>query len=152
MSELFLKIVVMSISASWLVLAVLILRLVLKKAPKWMNVLLWGIVAIRLICPFTIESPVSMIPDSVGSGKFVSEWMDDYVGNVDIHHSDSVYYDAAIGTGREPISDGEGGYYVVTKHDQLGEPATIKNTVVPVLSVMWVTGITVLALYTVISS
>ena len=107
MSELFLKIIVMSISASWLVLAVLILRLVLKKAPKWMNVLLWGIVAIRLICPFTIESPVSMIPDSVGSGKFVSEWMDDYVGNVDIHHSDSVYYDAAIGAGREPISDGD---------------------------------------------
>lgn len=151
MSELFLKIVVMSISASWLVLAVLILRLVLKKAPKWMNVLLRGIVAIRLICPFTIESPVSMIPDSVGSGKFVSEWMDDYVGNVDIHHSDSVYYDAAIGAGREPISDGEGGYYVVTKHDQLGEPATIKNTVVPILSVMWVTGIAVLAFYTVIS-
>ncbi len=151
MSGLFLKIVVMSISASWLVLAVLILRLVLKKTPKWMNVLLWGIVAIRLICPFTIESPVSMIPDSVGSGKFVSEWMDDYVGNVDIHHSDSVYYDAAIGAGREPIYDGEGGYYVVTKHDQLGEPATIKNTVVPVLSVMWVTGITVLVLYTVIS-
>ena len=151
MSELFLKIIVMSISASWLVLAVLILRLVLKKAPKWMNVLLWGIVAVRLICPFTIESPVSMIPDSVGSGKFVSEWMDDYVGNVDIHHSDSVYYDAAIGAGREPISDGEGGYYVVTKHDQLGEPATIKNTVVPVLSVMWVAGITVLAFYTVIS-
>ncbi len=151
MSELFLKIVVMSISASWLVLAVLILRLVLKKAPKWMNVLLWGIVAIRLICPFTIESPVSMIPDSVGSGKFVSEWMDDYVGNVDIHHSNSVYYDAAIGAGREPIYDGEGGYYVVTKHNQLGEPATIKNTVVPVLSVMWVTGIAALVFYAFIS-
>lgn len=88
-----------------------------------------------------------MIPDSVGSGKFVSEWMDDYVGNVDIHHSDSVYYDAAIGADREPISDGEGGYYVVTRHDQLDEPATIKNTVVRVLSIMWVTGITVLALY-----
>ena len=43
MSELFLKIINMSISASWLILAVLILRLVLKKAPKWVNVLLWGI-------------------------------------------------------------------------------------------------------------
>ena len=42
MSDLFLKIVNMSISASWLVVAVLILRLVLKKAPKWVNVLLWG--------------------------------------------------------------------------------------------------------------
>ena len=64
MNELFLKIINMSISASWLVLAVLILRFVLKKAPKWINVLLWGIVAIRLICPFSFESPLSLIPSA----------------------------------------------------------------------------------------
>lgn len=52
----FLKLSNMSISASWLVLAILVLRLVLKKAPKWVNVLLWGMVAVRLICPFSIES------------------------------------------------------------------------------------------------
>ena len=64
MNELFLKIINMSISASWLVLAVLILRFVLKKAPKWINVLLWGIVAIRLICPFSFESALSLIPSA----------------------------------------------------------------------------------------
>ena len=64
MNELFLKIINMSISASWLVLAVLILRFVLKKAPKWINVLLWGIVAIRLICPFFFESTLSLIPSA----------------------------------------------------------------------------------------
>ena len=64
MNELFLKIINMSISASWLVLAVLILRFVLKKAPKWINVLLWGIVAIRLICPFSFESTLSIIPSA----------------------------------------------------------------------------------------
>ena len=64
MSDLFLKIVNMSISASWLVVAVLILRLVLKKAPKWVNVLLWGIVAVRLICPLSFESALSLIPSS----------------------------------------------------------------------------------------
>ena len=64
MNELFLKIVNMSISASWLVLVVLILRFVLKKAPKWINVLLWGIVAIRLICPFSFESTLSLIPSA----------------------------------------------------------------------------------------
>ena len=64
MSELFLKIINMSISASWLILAVLILRLVLKKAPKWVNVLLWGIVAVRLICPLSFESALSLIPSS----------------------------------------------------------------------------------------
>ena len=64
MNELFLKIINMSISASWLVLAVLILRFVLKKAPKWINVLLWGIVAIRLICTFSFESTLSLIPSA----------------------------------------------------------------------------------------
>ena len=64
MNELFLKIINMGISASWLILAVLILRLVLKKAPKWVNVLLWGIVAVRLICPFSFESALSLIPSS----------------------------------------------------------------------------------------
>ena len=64
MNELFLKIINMSISASWLVLAVLLLRLVLRKAPKWVNVLLWGIVAVRLICPFSFESALSLIPSS----------------------------------------------------------------------------------------
>lgn len=64
MNELFLKIINMSISASWLILAVLILRLVLKKAPKWVNVLLWGIVAVRLICPRSFESALSLIPSS----------------------------------------------------------------------------------------
>ena len=64
MSEFFLKIVNMSISASWLVLAVLLLRLILKKAPKWVNVLLWGIVAVRLICPISIESVLSLIPSA----------------------------------------------------------------------------------------
>ena len=64
LKNLFLKLVNMSISASWIVLVVLILRLVLKKAPKWIPVLLWGIVAVRLICPFSIESALSLIPST----------------------------------------------------------------------------------------
>ena len=64
MSELFLKIVNMSISASWVVVAVLALRFCLKKAPKWVNVLLWGIVAARMVFPFSIESVLSLIPSA----------------------------------------------------------------------------------------
>lgn len=64
MSEIFLQIINMSISAGWIVLAVLPLRLLFKKAPKWISVLLWGIVAVRLICPFSIESPFSLVPDT----------------------------------------------------------------------------------------
>lgn len=62
MTDLFLKVVNMSLSASWLVLAVLLVRFVLKKAPKWVMVLLWGMVAIRLVCPFSVESALSLIP------------------------------------------------------------------------------------------
>lgn len=64
MTELFLRILNMSIAASWLVLAVLGIRLILRKAPKWVCVLLWGIVAIRLACPFSIESAFSLIPSA----------------------------------------------------------------------------------------
>lgn len=64
MTGLFLKIINMSISASWLILAVLICRLVLKKAPKWVNVLLWGIAAVRLLFPFSVESALSLIPSA----------------------------------------------------------------------------------------
>ena len=64
MTEFFVSVVNMSISAGWIVLAVLLLRLLLKKAPKWITVLLWGIVAVRLICPFTIESALSLIPSA----------------------------------------------------------------------------------------
>lgn len=62
MTEVFQKIVSMSFSASWLILAVLGLRLLLQKMPKWGNVLLWGLVALRLLIPFSIESRFSMIP------------------------------------------------------------------------------------------
>lgn len=64
MAAVFLKLLNLSISASWLVLAVLALRLVLRRAPKWVNVLLWGIVALRLMLPFSIESAVSLIPSA----------------------------------------------------------------------------------------
>ena len=64
MDDIFLKLVNLSISASWLILAVLVLRVVLKKAPKWVMPLLWGVVALRLVCLFSIESALSLIPSA----------------------------------------------------------------------------------------
>ena len=75
MSSFFLKIVNMSIAASWLILAVVLLRVVLKKAPKWIHVLLWGIVAFRLICPFSFESALSLIPSAETiSPEIMMDW------------------------------------------------------------------------------
>ena len=63
MEALFLKLVNMSITASWLVLAIIAVRLVFWKTPKWILCLMWGLVAVRLICPFSIESALSLIPN-----------------------------------------------------------------------------------------
>lgn len=60
----FVPLVNTSISASWLILAIIVIRLVFKKMPKAVNCVLWGLVAIRLICPFSIESPLSVIPSA----------------------------------------------------------------------------------------
>ena len=59
MSEVFLKLLNMSISAGFLVLAVCVLRFLLKKAPKWAVCILWAIVGLRLIVPFGVTSSLS---------------------------------------------------------------------------------------------
>ena len=58
------KLIDTSISASWLILAVIVLRRLCKRIPRGMICLLWGLVAIRLICPVSIQSPLSLVPDT----------------------------------------------------------------------------------------
>ena len=62
MTQIFLKLFNMSITAGWIVLAVMVLRIFLKKAPKWVNCLLWGVVALRLMLPLSLESAISLVP------------------------------------------------------------------------------------------
>lgn len=64
METVFLKIMNMSITASWLVLAVLLMRLLLKKAPKFLSVIMWALVGLRLVLPFSFESIFSLIPSA----------------------------------------------------------------------------------------
>ena len=52
----------MSIGAAWLILIVLFLRLLLRQAPKWVNCVLWGFAALRLVCPYVPESRFSLMP------------------------------------------------------------------------------------------
>lgn len=62
MEALFLTVLNMSITAGWLILAVFVLRFLLKRSPKWLTCALWSLVAVRLACPFTFESTLSLIP------------------------------------------------------------------------------------------
>lgn len=64
MSKLFLHLLNISITAGWIVLVVVLLRFVLKKAPKWTRVVLWGLVALRLLLPVSIESVLSLVPSA----------------------------------------------------------------------------------------
>lgn len=66
MTELFMKLLNMSINAGWLVLAVLLVRIIFRKAPKWLFPLLWSFVGIRLLMPNALESRLSVIPDISG--------------------------------------------------------------------------------------
>lgn len=64
MTDIFLNLLNVSITATWVALAVLVLRLCLKKAPKWIVCLLWGVVGLRLLLPFSFESRLSLIPSA----------------------------------------------------------------------------------------
>lgn len=64
MEAVFLKLVNLSIAAGWLVLAVVVLRWMFRKAPRWIFCILWALVALRLVCPISVESALSLIPSA----------------------------------------------------------------------------------------
>ena len=65
LTEIFLKIVSMSITASYCVLLICIARFFLRRAPKLFSYLLWSIVALRLVCPISVESSFSMVDSNL---------------------------------------------------------------------------------------
>ena len=134
MSQFFLKIINMSISASYIVLAVLLLRLLLKRAPKWITVVFWGIVAIRLICPFSIESILSLIPSpEVVSPDIMMDRMPEINTGIPIINQ---VVNPIIGSSFAP------------------DPATSANPLqlwIPTFALIWIIGMFALLVYTVIS-
>ncbi|MDY2938710.1 MAG: M56 family metallopeptidase [Fusicatenibacter sp.] len=134
MNRLFLQIVNMSIAAGWLVLAVLLLRMILRKAPRWVNVLLWGIVALRLLCPFSMESALSLIP-SAETIPLNVEWA----------------AEPAIDSGINAIN---GIVNPVLSGSFAPNPVASINPLqiwIPVFSILWLIGSAVMLLYTAIS-
>lgn len=64
MSDIFLELVNISVKATYLIGAILLFRLIFRTVPKWVNCVLWSMVAFRLLCPFSIESVTSILPDN----------------------------------------------------------------------------------------
>lgn len=103
MSELFLTILGMSIKASYAILFVILIRVFLKKAPKAISYALWGVVAFRLIFPFSIKSIFSLMPRSSGvlssPGDILHQ--QDFLINIGTGASDSLA--PAVGASADPL-------------------------------------------------
>ena len=134
METVFIKIVNMSISAGWLVLAVIVARFLLKKAPKWVSVLLWGLVGLRLVMPFTIKSGFSLLP----SAEVISPSIG-YAKNPTINSGISAFDNAvnpALGA---------------TLTANPGDSANPMQVWIFIFSIIWIAGIIILLTYGLIS-
>lgn len=133
MAGLFLNVLNMSIAASWIVLAVVLLRRVLKNAPKWINCVLWGIVALRLLFPFSLMSVFSLIPSvetilqSPDSPRLHIESGFTLVDNSVNHYLQETYYESVINSVNNFVD------------------------ITVVVSIIWLAGIFALVIYSVLS-
>ena len=92
----FANILSISIGANWLILAVLLLRFLLKKAPRRVICILWAMVAMRLLLPVSLESPVDFIPETTSA---IQEAVD-----TSLIHPETVTFHTGIVTPQEGIS------------------------------------------------
>ena len=141
MKELFLDVVNISIAASWLILFILVIRVILKKSPRWIHVLLWGIAAIRLICPFSVESALSLIPsaETIPKQAINSSDFDIQTGIAPIDTQVNTYLEQHGSEEQYNLENGT-------------EP--VKNTsfdTITVLTIVWLSGIVALSTYTIVS-
>ena len=134
MSAVFLKLLNLSITASWLILAVILVRFLLKKAPKWISCVLWALVAVRLVCPFSLESALSLIPSS-----------ETIPSNIEMMQKPAI--DSGITVINETINP-------AIAHSFTPDPMTSANPlqiIIPVLSIVWIVGMVAMLLYALIS-
>lgn len=146
MQGLFLELVRLSLLGSFAAFGVMGVRLLFRRAPRWLFCLLWAAVALRLVCPFTLESRVSLVPDRVANGQYLSNGAASFVGETEILHESSAGYTDAPETGREPGMS-EDGYYVETEKNSFAVPGTVGETVYPVLGWVWFAGMLLMVGY-----
>ena len=134
MSQVWIKVVNLSIQASWLVLVIILFRLAAAKAPKWSRVLLWGLVGIRLVCPVTLESMLSLVP----SAETISP---------DI----MTQTDPSVDTGIPAVNNTVNPLINYSFSPNPGDSANPLQILIPLLSVIWLAGIGLLIIYTIVS-
>ena len=137
-SYLFFEIFNISLKASIVILIVLFIRYLLRKAPKIYSYALWIVVLFRLLCPVSIEFPISFIPEKISNGIALQSITDSYVGEHEVYWDSTEEYNAAIQQGVKPVivpekDTGNAGAYVVTDTDGVSEAKTIFNKWLPIM-------------------
>ena len=137
LGQVFMQLFNVSMTAGWFVLAVVLIRLLLKKAPKWISCVLWGMVAIRLVMPFSVESALSLVPSAeplpvtniYKSGPDIS-------GNLIYRNvnSGSQIFDAVVGTAMR----------------ETNSISVLKDNF-SLLACIWILGMLAMLIYTVVS-
>ena len=134
MADVFIKTLNMGIAASWLILAVVVLRVILKRAPKRFRLLLWAVVGLRLVLPVSIESALSLVP----STQTLPE---------------DVMYAAApeLNTGIAALNDAINPAFTAAFAPEPAASANPLQVLLPVASVIWLAGAAVMLLWALVS-
>lgn len=134
MADVFIKTLNMGIAASWLILAVVVLRILLKRAPKRFRLLLWAVVGLRLVLPVSIESALSLVP----SAQTLPE---------------GVMYAAApeLNTGIAALNDAINPAFTAAFAPEPAASANPLQVLLPVASVIWLAGAAVMLLWALVS-
>ncbi len=134
MSAVFLKVLNMGIAAGWAILAAVLARFLLKKAPKWISCLLWALAAVRLLCPFSPESALSLLP----SGETVPP---------DIAAARSPAIHSGIAVLNSTVNPAMAEAFT----PRVGDSANPLQILIPVLAVIWLAGAAAMLAYALFS-
>lgn len=163
MERIFLHLVNMSITAGWLILAVLLVRCIFNKLPKIFRCVLWALVALRLVCPWSIESDMSIIPEK----QIISENFKSF-NTVNVEKGNESGYDSnsesdnVIGGAEINISNGDenvkgNGEYInsdIKKEDVTEEVVASWSAIsisICTLKNIWMVGVAIMGIYYVTS-
>ena len=135
MSALFLLAFNMSIAASYFILAIVVFRLIFRKAPKWVNCILWALVGLRLAIPFSIESDLSLLPTS----------------HTVITDRESSGLPFSVDSGIYTVDENVNGYLKSHYYEGITVPENAFVDTMFILSVIWLIGVAVMLIYSAIS-
>ena len=172
MERIFIQLLNMSLVAGWLILAVLLIRGIFNKLPKAFRCVLWGLVALRLICPWSIESDMSIIPkaeiiaDDDTNISILSGDKELDNNSADVLHNEKLENNVIVnnnyeGNGVDTVVKENNG--VVNDNSNMNIHNTIINTTqrnikesafsisLSVLSKVWIMGVVIMAVYYMVS-